>query len=41
VHHYLVVRLRCREDADEVLQETLVRLARAHKKLAQVDNVMA
>ena len=41
VHHYLVVRLRCREDADEVLQETLVRLARAHKKLAEVDNVMA
>ncbi|MCX7428586.1 MAG: sigma-70 family RNA polymerase sigma factor [Planctomycetia bacterium] len=41
VHHYLVVRLRCREDADEVLQETLVRLARAHKKLAEVDNLMA
>ena len=41
VHHYLVVRLRCREDADDVLQETFVRLARAHKKLAEVDNLMA
>lgn len=41
VHHYLVVRLRRREDADDVLQETFVRLARAREKLSQVDNLMA
>jgi len=41
VHHYLVVRLGSREDADDVLQETFVRLARNRKRLGAVDNVAA
>ena len=41
VHHYLVVRLGSREDADDVLQETFVRLARNRRRLAGVDNLMA
>ena len=41
LHHYLVVRLGSREDADEVLQETFVRLARLRKGLARVENLTA
>jgi RNA polymerase sigma-70 factor (ECF subfamily) len=41
LHHYLVVRLRSREDADDVLQETFVRLARTRKRLAGVENLVA
>jgi RNA polymerase sigma-70 factor (ECF subfamily) len=41
VHHYLVVRLGSRSDADDVLQETFVCLARTRKRLASVDNLMA
>jgi RNA polymerase sigma-70 factor (ECF subfamily) len=41
VHHYLVVRLGSREDADDVLQETFVRLARNRKRLGGVDNLAA
>ena len=33
LHHYLVVRLGSRADADDVLQETFVRLARSRKRL--------
>jgi len=39
IHHYLVVYLGSREDADDVLQETFVRLARGRKRLAGVDNL--
>ena len=39
VHHYLVVRLGSRADADDVLQETFVRLARTRKRLATVENL--
>jgi RNA polymerase sigma-70 factor (ECF subfamily) len=41
LHHYLVVRLGSRADADDVLQETFVRLARTRQKLATVDNLVA
>lgn len=41
LHHYLVVRLESRPDADDVLQETFVRLARARRKLAHVENLSA
>jgi RNA polymerase sigma-70 factor (ECF subfamily) len=41
LHHYLVVRLQSREDADEVLQETFVRLAGRPKRLARVENLTA
>ena len=41
VHHYLVVRLGSRADADDVLQETFVRLARTRKRLATVENLVA
>jgi RNA polymerase sigma-70 factor (ECF subfamily) len=41
VHHYLVVRLDSRADADDVLQETFVRLARMRRKLAEVKNLVA
>jgi RNA polymerase sigma-70 factor (ECF subfamily) len=37
LHHYLVAVLRCREDADDVLQETFVRLARSRRRLAGVE----
>lgn len=39
LHHYLVVRLGSRADADDVLQETFVRLARSRSKLAAVSNL--
>jgi RNA polymerase sigma-70 factor, ECF subfamily len=41
VHHYLVVRLGSRADADDVLQETFVCLARTREKLATVENLVA
>ncbi|MGP0064630.1 MAG: RNA polymerase sigma factor [Isosphaeraceae bacterium] len=41
VHHYLVVRLGSRSDADDVLQETFVCLARTRKKLTSVENLVA
>jgi RNA polymerase sigma-70 factor (ECF subfamily) len=41
VHHYLVARLGSRADADDVLQETFVCLARTRKKLATVENLVA
>jgi DNA-directed RNA polymerase specialized sigma24 family protein len=41
LRHYLVVRLGSHTDADDVLQETFVRLARARQKLLGVENVAA
>jgi len=41
VGHYLLVRLGSRDDADEVLQETFLRLARSRHKLAKVDDLEA
>ena len=41
VHHYLVVRLGSRSDADDVLQETFLRLVRGRAKLAEVENLVA
>jgi RNA polymerase sigma-70 factor (ECF subfamily) len=41
LHHYLTVRLGSRQDADDVLQETFVRLARARHKLRRVRNLTA
>jgi RNA polymerase sigma-70 factor (ECF subfamily) len=41
VGHYLVVRLGSREDADDALQETFLRLVRLRKKLAKVENLVA
>jgi RNA polymerase sigma-70 factor, ECF subfamily len=41
VHHYLVVRLGSRADADDALQETFVRLARTRQTLAIVENLVA
>jgi len=40
VHHYLVVRLGSRDDADDVLQQTFLRVARAPQNLATVDNLL-
>jgi RNA polymerase sigma-70 factor (ECF subfamily) len=39
VHHYLVVRLGSRDDADDLLQQTFLRMARAPQKLASVENL--
>jgi len=41
IGHYLLVRLNSRDDADDVLQETFLRLARLRHKLAQVDDLQA
>jgi RNA polymerase sigma-70 factor, ECF subfamily len=41
VGHYLLVRLGSWPDADDVLQETFLRLARTRAKLADVDNLEA
>ena len=41
VGHYLLVRLGSWADAEDALQETFVRLARAREKLAEVDNLEA
>ncbi|HEV3142448.1 MAG TPA: RNA polymerase sigma factor [Gemmataceae bacterium] len=40
VHHYLVVRLRSRDAADDVLQEIFIRLVRQRQRLATVDNLL-
>jgi RNA polymerase sigma-70 factor (ECF subfamily) len=39
VHHYLVVRLGSRDDADDLLQQTFLRMARARQNLAKVENL--
>ena len=41
VGHYLLVRLMSREDAEDVLQETFLRLARTRHRLAKVDDLDA
>lgn len=41
LHHYLTVRLQSREEADEALQETFVRLARSRRRLARVKSPIA
>ena len=41
VYHYLLVRLGTKEDADDAMQETFLRLARNRRKLAKVDNLDA
>src|SRR5262249_3111042 len=41
VHHYLVVRLGSRADADDVLQQTFVRLAGIRTTLSSVENLTA
>ncbi len=41
VHHFLVVRLGSRPDADDAMQETFVRLARSREALAGVKDLMA
>ncbi|WP_165064549.1 RNA polymerase sigma factor [Paludisphaera rhizosphaerae] len=41
LHHYLTARLGTRADADDVLQETFVRLARDRKRLGEVENLTA
>jgi RNA polymerase sigma-70 factor (ECF subfamily) len=40
-HHYLVAKLRCRDAADEVLQDIFVRLVRQRDRLAGVENLTA
>jgi RNA polymerase sigma-70 factor, ECF subfamily len=39
VHHYLVVRLGSRDDADDLLQQTFLRIARSPANLASVENL--
>ena len=39
LHHYLVSQLGSRDDADEVLQETFLRLVRGREKLAGVESM--
>jgi RNA polymerase sigma-70 factor (ECF subfamily) len=41
LHHYLLVRLGSRTDADDALQETFLRLARMRERLAKVDSLEA
>jgi len=41
IHHYLVVRLDSRTDADDILQETFVCLARTRTRLENVENLEA
>ena len=41
LHHYLVMRLGSPADAEDVLQETLLRLVRQRSKLAAVENLAA
>lgn len=41
LHRYLSARLGSRADADDVLQETFVRLARSREALADVENLVA
>jgi RNA polymerase sigma-70 factor, ECF subfamily len=41
VRHYLLVRLGDETDADDVLQETFLRIARTRERLSQVENLEA
>jgi RNA polymerase sigma-70 factor (ECF subfamily) len=41
LHHYLTLHLSSAADADDVVQETFARLARARKKLRRVENLTA
>ena len=41
LHHYLMIFLGSKEDAEDALQETFVRLAKNCKRLAKVENLMA
>ena len=41
VGHYLLVRLGSREDADDALQETFLRLARIRQDLEKIENLTA
>ena len=41
LHHYLMVILGSKEDAEDALQETFVRLAANCKRLAKVENLTA
>lgn len=41
LHHYLVVQLQSRADADDALQETFLRLARGRERLAAAENLTA
>ncbi|MEX0679292.1 MAG: RNA polymerase sigma factor [Pirellulales bacterium] len=41
LHHYLSMHTGSPADADDVVQETFVRLARSRKKLAKVENLTA
>ena len=41
LHHYAAILLGSRQDADDVLQETFIRLARHRRKLADVENLTA
>jgi RNA polymerase sigma-70 factor (ECF subfamily) len=39
IHHYLLVVLGCRADADDALHETFIRLVRSRHRLATVTNL--
>jgi len=41
VYHYLLVRLGTKEDAEDAMQETFLRLTRSRRKLGKVDNLDA
>jgi RNA polymerase sigma-70 factor (ECF subfamily) len=41
LHHYLTVRLGARDRADDVLQETFVRLVRTRHRLGRVEDLTA
>ena len=41
LHHYLTLRLGSREDAEDVLQNTFVRLANARSRLGEIENLIA
>jgi len=41
LHHYLTIRLGTRDLADEVLQETFIRLVRYRRKLARAEDLRA
>ena len=41
LHHFLTVRLGSRHDADEVLQETFLRLVRQRSRLTRVESLPA
>jgi RNA polymerase sigma-70 factor (ECF subfamily) len=41
LHHWLVLHTGSQADADDIVQETFVRLARLRKRLAKVENLTA